>query len=210
MSYGKIISPLRRCEPLVACANRQDAHGFFKEAENVSCDGWEAKENPEWLLEIENSITIRRRQADVARRMIKPETQENTVLQLNMGEGKTSVITPMVVSKLANGRNLLRIIVLKPLLRQSVNLLSQRLGGLLNRQIYHVPCWRNTPVDANTVKQLETIYEECQQKRGFLIALPEHILSFHLLGLVVIDSDPNLALKLSQTHQSGGTAARDM
>ncbi|KAL4912001.1 hypothetical protein BDW62DRAFT_195701 [Aspergillus aurantiobrunneus] len=63
--------------------------------------------------------------------MIAPESQENAVLQLNIGEGKTTVITPMIAACLSDGSQLLRIIVLKPLLRQSANLLSQRLGGLV-------------------------------------------------------------------------------
>lgn len=118
------------------------------------------------------------------------------VLQLHMGEGKMSIITPMIASTLADQSRLLWIIVLKPLLRQSVNILSQRLGGLVNCRIYHTPFSQDTLVNIKVVKQLESIYKECQKEQGILITLPEQMLSFCLVGLDLVDSNLNLACKL--------------
>jgi hypothetical protein len=179
---AEIISSLRRSERLLAYYDQNDANKFFKEAENGPGDGWNKETNPDWLLfEIENDLTIRKTQAVVAAEETNPNPRGNAVYQLNMGEGKTTVITPLVVMNLLRNGELPQVIVLKPLLRQSVHLLS-RLGGMLNRRIYHVPFSRNTPIDESLVGELEDIYLECQAHRGILIMLPEHILSFRLIG----------------------------
>ncbi|KAJ5680695.1 hypothetical protein N7536_011834 [Penicillium majusculum] len=109
-----------------------------------------------------------------------------------MGEGKTSVITPMVAAVLADGHDLLRIIVLKPLLRQSGALLSQRLGGLVNRRVYHIPFSRQSELSSSTVSQLQFIYQQCWRNRGILVALPEQILSFGLIGLDAAERNPSV------------------
>ncbi|KAJ5124142.1 uncharacterized protein N7515_007967 [Penicillium bovifimosum] len=193
VAFGKSISTLRRCERLISCIDMRDLDGFFKEAENPGYEGWEPSAHPTWLLlELEQNITIRKRQVEVAGQIIQPDCDGNALLQLNMGEGKTTVITGMTVVHLADGRILVRLIVLKPLLRQSVNDLSQRLGGLINRRIYHIPVSRNTELDDSTIRKLQSIYGKCLRDRGILIALPEHILSFRLLGLDAAESSPNI------------------
>ncbi|CAI7605762.1 unnamed protein product [Penicillium glandicola] len=197
VAFGKSISSLHRCERLISCLEKQDMDGFLKDAENPGYEGWDPLRYPTWLLlEIENNITIRKRQVEVALRMIQPDDGENALLQLNMGEGKTSVITPMVGAVLANGHDLLRIIVLKPLLRQSDALLSQRLGGLMNRRIYHIPFSRQTKLSSTTVGQLNSIYQQCRCNRGILIALPEQILSFRLIGLDAAERTPDMLTPL--------------
>ncbi len=86
----------------------------MKEAENVSYDGWDPSLYPSrLLLEIEGDIVIRKRQVELDMEMINPREDQNTVVQLNMDEGKTSVITPMSAAVLGNGKNLVRILVLK-------------------------------------------------------------------------------------------------
>lgn len=193
--FAKAIVSLRRYERLLGHFDNEDVNTFYKEAETVGCEGWEASRIPDWLLlEVEGNMTIRKRQANVAQRMIAPESNENCVLQLNMGEGKTTIITPMIAAYLANVAQMVRIVVLKPLLRQSINLLSQRLGGLLNRPIYYVPFSRNTRIDRNTIETLQATYSECQRNRGILIALPEQLLSFRLVGLDLAPSDNALGL----------------
>ena len=112
--------------------------------------------------------------------MMSPRSGQNTLLQLNMGEGKSSVIVPLVSSALADGKQLVRIVVLKPLAQQMFNLLSRRLSGLANRRIFYLPFSRE--IDALTAsKELQPLFETCLQERGILLAQPEHILSFKLM-----------------------------
>ncbi|KMU80414.1 hypothetical protein CISG_02265 [Coccidioides immitis RMSCC 3703] len=62
-------------------------------------------------------------------------------------------------------------------------LLHARLGGLVGREIRHVPFSRKTPTNPDMIKQYFDIHREIQHKSGVIITLPEHILSFKLSGL---------------------------
>ena len=53
---------------------------------------WDPSKHPDWLLvEIEADISVRPVQAAIAEEMLQPESGQNCVMQLNMGEGKSSV-----------------------------------------------------------------------------------------------------------------------
>ena len=57
---------------------------------------------------------IREVQGEIAREMRDPQYARNAVMQLNMGEGKSSVIIPIVAAALADASRLVRVIVAKP------------------------------------------------------------------------------------------------
>jgi hypothetical protein len=97
--------------------------------------------------------------------------------------GKSSVVIPLVAAAVADGRNLARVIVLKPLVRSMAAVLSVRLGGLLNRRVYFTPFSRQSRLDDVSISNLDRIWFECRESRGVLLAQPEHILSFKLIGL---------------------------
>ena len=60
--------------------------------ENNGGQGWDAMMYPDWLLiQLDADILIRPVQAQVAKEMMSPREQKNTVMQLNMGDGKSSV-----------------------------------------------------------------------------------------------------------------------
>jgi hypothetical protein len=53
---------------------------------------WDPFNFVDWLLiEIDSNFSIRPGQADIAKEMIYPSNDQNSILQLNMGEGKSSV-----------------------------------------------------------------------------------------------------------------------
>lgn len=114
---------------------------------------------------------------------MSPVSGSNTVLQLNMGEGKSSIIVPLIAASLADKKQLVRVIVLKPLWRQTFRLLVNRLSGLANRRIYYLPFGRHIQIDNSKLQQLEKLYAECIREGGILLAQPEHILSFKLMGV---------------------------
>src|SRR3954463_5960819 len=90
---------------------------------------------------------------------------------------------PMAAAVLADGATLLRVVVPKPLLLQTAQLLHGRLGGLVGRELRHVPFSRKTPTQSNTIKTFYDIHREIQKCSGVMLALPEHLLSFMLSGL---------------------------
>lgn len=89
----------------------------------------------------------------------------------------------MVAAVLADTEKLLRVVVPNPLLLQTAQVLQARLGGLLGREVTHVPFSRKTPTNAETIKLYFDIHQEVMATSGVMVALPEHILSFMLSGL---------------------------
>ncbi len=66
-----------------------------RELSNSGRIGWDAMSHPDWLLiELESNILLRQVQAEIASEMLAPSSGENLVVQLNMGEGKSSVRRP--------------------------------------------------------------------------------------------------------------------
>lgn len=92
-----------------------------------------------------------------------------------------------------------------------LQMLVQKLGGLLNRRIYHMPFSRNlkmTLADANTIHQ---IYEECVATQGVLMVLPEQVLSFKLMATECLITDkPQIARSLLSTLTFFDKVTRDI
>jgi Protein of unknown function (DUF3638) len=115
--------------------------------------------------------------------MISPTSGRNVSLQFNMGEGKSSIIVPLVVSTLANGSNLVRVVTLKPHSNQMFQLLVGRLSGLANRPIFYVPISRHLRMTMSLVRTIRGCYERCIAEGGVLVVQPEHILSQKLMHI---------------------------
>ena len=100
------------------------------------------------------NLTIRSIQIDVARHMIEP-TNKNLVMQMNMGEGKTSVILPMLsVNLSSSSTSLVRIIVLKSLFPMNYQSLHWKHGGHLNRRIYPFQCRRQMNLSIDNINEI--------------------------------------------------------
>jgi hypothetical protein len=125
----------------------------------------------------------RRVQVFIARETISPTSKRNSTIQLNIGEGKSSVIVPLVVSTLANGSNLVRVVTLKPLSNQMFQLLVSRLSGLANRPIFYVPISRSLHMNTSLVRTIKGLFERCVSEGGVLVVQPEHILSLKLMHI---------------------------
>jgi hypothetical protein len=125
-------------------------------------------------------------QVAITREMISPTSKHNRTLQLNMGEGKSSVIVPLIASTLANGSDLVRVVTLKPLSNQTFELLTSRLSGLANRHIFFVPIYRGLHINTSLIKTIKGIFERCASEGGVLVVQPEHILSLKLMHIDVL------------------------
>lgn len=188
VEYGVAVSNLQRAERLLASIGNNVE--LLNELGNPGHQGWDPIKHPEWLLlEIENNILIRQVQAQIAREMISPASSANSIMQLNMGEGKSSVIVPMVAAALADGKRLVRIVVLKPLSTQMFHLLRNKLGGMLGRRIFHMPISRSVRLDLHKATEIRKLCEECMHTGGVLLVQPEHLLSFELMSLERLLSD---------------------
>ncbi|KAI9432103.1 hypothetical protein H4582DRAFT_1821614 [Lactarius indigo] len=138
--------------------------------------------SPDWLLiQIDANFLARQLQLDIAQEMIFPSCQRSASFQLNMGEGKSSVIVPLVAATLADGSRLARIVTLKPLSNQMFQLLLGRLSGLADRRIFYVPFSRNLRMDISMVQRISALYRQCAAGGGILVVQPEHLLSQKLM-----------------------------
>jgi hypothetical protein len=101
IEYGLAITRLHRARRLLVVFNKPQE--LAEELDHTGHKNWTPSEFPETLLlEIESGFMVRERQEVIAREMRAPRDAANTVMQLNMGEGKSSTIVPMVAAFLTN------------------------------------------------------------------------------------------------------------
>ncbi|KAF5344605.1 hypothetical protein D9758_013897 [Tetrapyrgos nigripes] len=180
-NYGKSIIQYQRSMRLQYLHSVNDPDGVRKEMHNDRPIGLS---DVDWLLiQITGNFLARDIQVQVAREMMNPSNFANSVLQLNMGEGKSSVIIPMIATSLSDGNKLVRVVVLKALSPQMFQLLVDRVSGLANRRVFYIPFSRDLKMDINLTKRIQDLYQECMREGGVLVVQPEHVLSFRLMGL---------------------------
>ncbi|KAK0714105.1 hypothetical protein B0T26DRAFT_784054 [Lasiosphaeria miniovina] len=183
IAFGLALTNLQRDMRLNDCVLAGDTTRFQDEEANIGHSNWSPEDQPDWLLlEIESNLLIRPDQVDVARATICPESGANSVLQMNMGQGKTSCIIPMVAASMADKKSLVRVIVPKALLLQTAQLLQSRLGGILNRSVRHIPFSRRTGMAQKNIRLYFGIHLHILKTAGVMVCLPEHNLSFILSG----------------------------
>lgn len=115
--------------------------------------------------------------------MISPHSGENTVMQVNMGDGKSSVIVPITAATVADGHQLVRVIAPKALTVQMFHLLVDRFGGLADRPIYRLSFSRSDHSNGGEIKSLSWKMFKCMEERGILLVQPEDVLSLKLKGV---------------------------
>ncbi|RYP66813.1 hypothetical protein DL771_007611 [Monosporascus sp. 5C6A] len=102
---------------------------------------------------------------------------------LKRDQRKTSCIVPMAMALLANKKQLSRLIVPKALLLQTAQTVQSRLGGLVGRQVRHIPFSRRTPTTPAMLRLYSELHEEVLLTCGVILTAPEHILAYKLSGL---------------------------
>lgn len=84
---------------------------------------------------------------------------------------------------LANTKQLSRLIVPKALLLQTAQTLQAKIGGLVGREIRHIPFSRRTRTPSQVLQLYSDIHRQMLDLSGIILTIPEHILSFKLSGL---------------------------
>ncbi|KAH6616239.1 hypothetical protein B0J18DRAFT_469477 [Chaetomium sp. MPI-SDFR-AT-0129] len=212
ITFGLAITNLQRAMRLNDCVRAGDTSRFQDEEANLGHTNWKPQDHPDWLLlEIDSNLLIRPSQVDVARATILPASGTNSVLQMNMGQGKTSCIIPMVAAAMADKKSLVRIIVPKALLQQTAQLLQSRLGRVLNRQVGHVPFSRRTVTNEDNIRLYYDIHKHTMKTAGVMLCLPEHNLSFLLSGQQkILDNKVNEATPMIKVHSWLSSVCRDI
>lgn len=211
VNMGLSITALQRCNRIAKYERAGQKSRLQEELKNRGHTNWSPYQNPDWLLlEIESEILIRETQVDVAQAIGNPKFG-NSVLQMNMGQGKTSCVIPMVATMLADTKNLVRVIVPKALLQQTAQLLATSLGSLLGRQVRHIPFSRRTSTKEEHTKLYHSLHREIQKQSGIMLCVPEHNLSFMLSGQQrLLDQRVPEASVMLRTQQWLNSTARDI
>ena len=90
-------------------------------------------------------------------------------------------------------------------------MLVSKLGGLLNRRIYHMPFSRALTLSASQADIIGEIYQECMTNRGIMLVQPEHILSFKLMGIeCLLNGQPDVGRSLLRTQHFFDNKSRDI
>ncbi|KAJ0336281.1 hypothetical protein KNSL1_013335 [Colletotrichum chrysophilum] len=208
--YGVGMTQLQRAERMVAFMD--DPPALESELRNPGHANWKPLDYPDTLLlEIDSGLMVREVQESVAKSMRDPPSGKNTTMQLLMGEGKSSVILPIVAAAHADGSRIVRIFVSKPQSKQTQQMLESQLGGLVNRRLYHLPFSRATRVGPAEAEALALICIECMTSGGILLVQPEHILSFQLMGVeTAITGKMDVSRPLLQLKDFMDRKARDI
>ncbi|KAK6438570.1 hypothetical protein LTR95_005222 [Oleoguttula sp. CCFEE 5521] len=184
VSYGVALTAFQQACRMLKFAQQSRAADLMGELLNPGHASWKVSQHPETLLmEIESGILVREVQHSIAEHMRAPKSGTNSVMQLNMGEGKSTVITPMVAASQADGEQLSRVFVAKPQSKQMAQMLIAKLGGLLNRRVYYMPFSRSLQISLDAAQALNNMLRQCTKEGGVLLLQPEHILSFRLMAL---------------------------
>ncbi|KAH9019095.1 hypothetical protein EDB84DRAFT_1275959 [Lactarius hengduanensis] len=179
--YAVAFLKYQQSQRLLELSSRRRDEELLREAETV-CEDVAVDCSTDWLLiQINANFLARPLQLAIAREMISPTCQKSASFQLNMGEGKSSVIVPFVAATLADGSNLVRVVTLKPLSNQMFQLLLSKLSDLSNRRIFYVPFSRNREMSTSVVQSISTLYRRCAVEGGVLVVQPEHLLSQKLM-----------------------------
>jgi len=93
VAFGVAVSKLQRLLRIQDAQKRWKKQQERDEWANKGHGNWSPMTFPDWLLlEIDGDILLRDEQVQVALATVSPQTNENSVLQLLMGKGKTSCI----------------------------------------------------------------------------------------------------------------------
>ncbi|KAF5598639.1 hypothetical protein FPCIR_2936 [Fusarium pseudocircinatum] len=212
VEYGVLTTRLQRYLRIEDAILRRDDRWLEENFDTEGHSNWNPLKYPEWLLlEIDNNMLIRPIQFEVAHAIISPPSMSNSVLQMNMGQGKTSCIMPMAAILLADTTNLCRLVVPRALLLQTAQVMQSRLGGLVGREVCHLPFTRRSPTDDQTLELYHNLHRRTLASGGVMLCLPEHLLSFKLSGLQKLaDKEAKKAQKMMGIQAWLESSSRDV
>ncbi|KAM0385097.1 hypothetical protein ACHAQC_011719 [Fusarium culmorum] len=212
VEYGLLTARLQRYLRIEDAILRRDDRWLEENFETEGHSNWNPLKYPEWLLlEIDSNMLIRPIQVEVAHAIISPPSMSNSVLQMNMGQGKTSCIMPMAAILLADKTHLCRLVVPRALLLQTAQVMQSRLSGLVGREVCHIPFARRSPTDDQALELYHSLHKRTLASGGVMLCLPEHLLSFKLSGLQkMADKEAKKAQKMMNIQAWLESTSRDV
>ena len=191
VNYGhftKHVQRARRCLRLLNKGENFHVH-LMRELAEAGNKKWGVEGNIEYLLfEIDNDICIREFQAKVVEEICSDKLG-NRMLQVNMGEGKSAVLMPLALVRLANGDRLARATVLSSLYKTNTLDWQTKIGGLLGRRILPMICRRDLDIDVKIASTMIETYRDAKERGSVIVTVPEHRLSFDNKAIELASTD---------------------
>ena len=144
---------------------------------------WNVRQHPQWLVfEVQQRLQIRHVQYAVAQELIHTP---GAIVQLNMGEGKTRVILPLLVLSLSvgsgSGKSLPRLHFLSALMGEAYEYLHWALtASPLCRRVCLLPFHRDVQVSARNVRAMRSSITRYAAVGGAVCVSREDRLSLNL------------------------------
>jgi hypothetical protein len=161
---------------------------FAKEAMVVR--SWDPRKHPKWIaFELCARLQIRPNQYIIAKEMM---ANPGALCQLNMGEGKTRVILPMLLMEMSerarlefghepHKRAIPRIHILPQLMVETFNYMHECLcGGILNQRLMSLPFSRDVELDSTRMRAIRKHIAGVQSASGVIFMTPSSRLSMIL------------------------------
>lgn len=149
-----------------------DIHGVIAELDCIR--GWCPFEHPRWLaFEVEQQLQIRPYQFSIVDQLLH---DRGSLVQLNMGLGKTRVLVPMLVLEwIEKNSALTRLNVLTSIIHEAMdyyrNVLVASLQGV---KLFSLPFQRDFPLGTEEALVLTDELSSCKHHNGFLVVTPQH------------------------------------
>jgi hypothetical protein len=89
----------------------------------------------------------------------------------------------MAIAILADTSQIVRLVVPKALVLQSAQVVQSRIGGLVGREIRHIPYTRRTASTKEMLRLYRELHKDIREQSGVLLTTSDHMLSFKLSGL---------------------------
>ena len=158
-----------------------------RRAFDISSDLTSIGERHTLLFEMDNDLLIRPKQYALIKLL---SNTKQLLTQLNMGEGKSSVILLMAIIEYAKQNQLTRLLIPEQLLGEMKRLIESRVRPAFGMSVYLFPFHRrlynphNPERNKLTMSFLQKIYaqlKEAGEKKHVILMTPEQRLSFRLL-----------------------------
>jgi hypothetical protein len=167
-----------KCLRLVHCLRQPNSWKPTALQELQSNRQWKLLEHKEWLaFEVEQQLQIRPQQSAVAELLI---ANPGSIAQLNMGEGKTRVIIPMILLHWSKVK-MCRLTFLSPLIQEAYEFLHQHMCASFHlTRFYQLPFNRDIELDEQKVTLMLRVLNQCRLSGGVIVLAPEHRMSLRL------------------------------
>eukprot|EP01060_Flectonema_neradi_P040006 TRINITY_DN8997_c1_g1_i1.p1 TRINITY_DN8997_c1_g1~~TRINITY_DN8997_c1_g1_i1.p1 ORF type:complete len:4144 (+),score=716.08 TRINITY_DN8997_c1_g1_i1:58-12489(+) len=165
--------------------------------------------DPRFLLfEFMFSIRLRKRQVEMVNWFIKNlENGVSRVQQMIMGQGKTQVVSPLLVLLLANGNRLVTQVMPSALLQQTRSVLQSCFTApILPKKVFVLEFDRSVEDSPDAVVLLHNKLSTAAKDRGVVVAPPEAIKSLELKFIELLHSLESTPI--SEATSLEGTATK--